>query len=249
MREEAKLTCKDLADALGCTPQWVSTMENGRKVSEQSALDLDTYFKTGGHFHRLWKLMKEVEVRFILPPGFPEYLEYEKRATSYRIFCALLVNGLFQTEGYTRAILNTTDGDNVEELTAKRMERQSALTRQSTPHTWLVLDEAVLRRAVGGPDVMREQLASLLAASDRFNTMIQVIPQHTGYHAGLGGDFTILGFDNEPDMAYTECAGEGILIERPDRIRDKAVRWDLLRGYTLPVDESRALLKAVMEAL
>ncbi|MEV4675251.1 helix-turn-helix transcriptional regulator [Actinomadura sp. NPDC049382] len=247
MREEAGLTGKELADALGCTPQWVSTMESGRKVSEQSALDLDTYFKTGGHYHRLWKLTKDIEVQFVLPPGFPEYLEEEKRATSYRIFCALLVNGLFQTEDYTRAILTTTDGTNAQELTAKRMERQAVLTRDNVPRAWLVLDEAVLHRTVGSSEIMRDQLNSLLLASERINTMIQIVPNGAGYHAGLGGEFTILGFDDGPDLAYTESAGEGLLIEKAARVRDKVVRWDLLRGHALPIKESRALIRRVME--
>lgn len=186
-REEAGHTGKELADALGCTPQWISTMESGRKVSKQSAEDLDTYFKTGDYFRRHWKLINEIEVQFVLPPGFPEYLEYEKKATSYRIFCALLVNGLLQTEDYTRSILTASDGANVSELMAKRMDRQAVLTRENTPHTWIVLDEAVLRRMVGGAAVMREQLDSLLAVSERVNTMLQVVPNSAGYHAGLGG--------------------------------------------------------------
>ncbi|MWA00649.1 helix-turn-helix domain-containing protein [Actinomadura sp. LD22] len=249
MRENAKLTGKELADALGCTPQWISTMESGRKASEQSAIDLDTYFKTDGHYHRLWKLAKKVEVQFILPPGFAEYLEYEKRATSYRIFCGQLVNGLFQTESYTRAIITTTDRGNASELTAQRMERQSVLTRENTPHAWLVLDEAALRRTVGSPEIMREQLNSLIKASERLNTMVQVVPNNSGYHAGLEGSFTILGFDEEPDLAYTESAGEGLLIEKPSRVRDKVVRWDLLRGHALPVEESRTLIKTILEEL
>ncbi|TMR03828.1 helix-turn-helix domain-containing protein [Actinomadura soli] len=249
MRDDAGLTGKELADALGCTPQWVSTMESGRKVSQQSALDLDTYFKTDGHYHRLWKLANEVEVQFILPPGFPEYLEYEKKATSYRIYCALLINGLFQTEDYTRSILTTTDGANSQELTAQRMERQGVLARDKAPHTWIVIDETALRRTVGGPDIMREQLNYLLTASECFNTMVQVVPNHTGYHAGLEGSFTILGFEDMPDLAYTESAGEGLLIEKPARVKDKVVRWDLLRGHALPIQESRAMIRTVMEGL
>ncbi|MFC4054314.1 helix-turn-helix domain-containing protein [Actinomadura syzygii] len=249
MRDKAGLTGKQLADALGCTPQWISMMESGRKLSEQSAHDLDTFFQTDGTFHRHWKLASEIEVQFILPPGFPEYLEYEKEATSYRIFSALLINGLFQTEDYTRSILLASDGSNVAELTAKRMERQAVLTRENPPHTWLVLDETVLRRIVGSPAIMREQLNYLLTASERINTMIQVVPNGSGYHAGLGGEFTILGFEDRVDLAYTESAGEGLLIERAARVRDKVVRWDLLRGYALPVEESRALIRTVMESL
>ncbi|MFI0366689.1 helix-turn-helix domain-containing protein [Actinomadura sp. 1N219] len=249
MREKAGLTGKELADALGCTPQWISTMESGRKVSEPSAQDLDTFFKTDGHFHRHWKLANDIEMQFVLPPGFPEYLEYEKKAATYRIYCALLINGLFQTEDYTRSILLANDGTNVPELTAKRMERQAVLIRENTPHTWLVLDETVLHRTVGSPAIMREQLNYLLTASERINTMIQVVPNGSGYHTGLEGSFTILGFDDGTNLAYTESAGEGLLIEKSARIRDKVVRWDLLRGYALPVEESRVKIRTAMESL
>ncbi|MFV2174390.1 helix-turn-helix domain-containing protein [Actinomadura sp. LOL_016] len=174
-RDEAKLTAKELGDTLGCTAQWVSTMESGRKISEQSAHDL-------------------------------EWIE-------------------------------------------NRMERQSILTRPNPPRTWLVLDEVALRRGIGGPRVMHQQLETLIAASERYNTMVQVIPNGMGYHAGLGGDFTILGFDDGPDTAYTESAGEGLLIDRPARVKDKVVRWGLLRGEALRVEESRALIRTVMENL
>ncbi|XRQ08520.1 helix-turn-helix domain-containing protein, partial [Actinomadura welshii] len=109
-REQAGLTGKELADALGCTPQWISTMESGRKVSEQSALDLDTYFKTDGCFHRMWKLINDVELQTFLPPGFTEYAEREKKASSVRVFSALLVNGLFRSDQYARSIIDIKSG-------------------------------------------------------------------------------------------------------------------------------------------
>ncbi|MFI0355555.1 helix-turn-helix domain-containing protein [Actinomadura sp. 9N407] len=248
-RKEAGLTSKQLADALGCTPQWVSTMESGRKISEQSAHDLDTYFKTDGLFHRLWELSHDIELNTALPPGFPEYAEREKKATSYRIYCALLVNGLFQTEDYARSVLGAIEGAGTPDLVKSRIERQSILTRDNAPRSWLVLDENVLRRIIGSPDIMREQLRSLLFASEHQNTMVQIVPNSVGYHAGLGGSFTILSFDDEPDIAYTESAGEGLLIQRPARVRDKVVRWDLLRGHALPIEDSRAMIRTLMESL
>lgn len=248
-REEAGLTGKQLADALGCTPQWISTMESGRKVSEQSALDLDTFFNTDGLFHRLWALANEVELQTALPPGFPEYLEWERKANSIRVYSARLVGGLFQTPDYALSILTTIEGTRAPDFAAKRIERQSIFARDEPPHTWLVLDEDALRRMIGNTSIMREQHKALLAASERHNTMLQVIPSGVGYHAGLGGSFTILSFDTGPDIAYTESAGEGMLIEQHARVMDKVVRWDLLRGYALPVEESRALIRTVMESL
>lgn len=247
-REEAGLTGQELADALGCTPQWISTMESGRKISEQSAIDLDTYFKSTGHFHRHWKLANEIELMTVLPPGFPEYLEREAKANSLRIFSALLVDGLLQTEDYARAVLEVMERVATADVVAARMARQTVLTRDDPPRVWLTLDEAVLRRPIGGEKVMREQLQYLLDVSEQRNRMIQVVPFSAGYHAGLGRSFTILGYDDGPDTAYTESAGDGLLLERPDRVRDKVVRWDLLRGHALSVEESRALIRTVMES-
>ncbi|TMR42114.1 helix-turn-helix domain-containing protein [Actinomadura geliboluensis] len=248
-REDAGLTGKQLADALGCTPQWISTMESGRKVSEQSALDLDTYFKTGGHFHRLWKLVNDVELKTTLPPGFNEYAEQEMNASSLRAFSGSLINGLFQTEEYARAVMGRMMGDRVTELVAKRMARQTILTRDNPPLVWLTIDEAILHRVIGSPEIMRGQLEALLATSERPGTVLEVMPFHCGYHAGLGGEFTILGFPDGSSAAYTESAGVGTLIQKPDQVADFVVRWDSLRGYALSIPESRAAVKAAMERL
>ncbi|GAA2153782.1 helix-turn-helix domain-containing protein [Actinomadura napierensis] len=248
MREKAKLTGKELADALGCTPQWISTMESGRKVSEQSAKDLDTYFKTDGHFYRLWKHANKVEVQITLPPGFTEYAEREKKASAIRVFSALLVNGMFQNKQYASAVLGAERASGTDELVEQRLERQAVFLRDPPPFAWFALDETVLHRMVGGSEVMKTQLAFLLELSERPNIMINVVPQNVGYHAGLGGSFTILGFDGS-DVAYSESAGVGTLIEQPDKVAGFALRWDLLRGHALPVAESRALIRTVLESL
>ncbi|MCP9952486.1 Scr1 family TA system antitoxin-like transcriptional regulator [Actinomadura madurae] len=94
-------------------------MESGRKVSEQSAEDLDTYFRTDGHFHRHWKLISDVELQTFLPPGFAEYSGREKRASAVRVFSALLINGLFQSEQYARSVLGADRAAGTEELVAQ----------------------------------------------------------------------------------------------------------------------------------
>ncbi|MFG2087001.1 MULTISPECIES: helix-turn-helix domain-containing protein [unclassified Spirillospora] len=247
-REEAGLTGKELADALGCTPQWISTMESGRKVSKQSAEDLDTYFKTGDYFRRHWKLINEVELQTSLPPGFAEYAEREKKASSVRVFSALLVNGLFQNDQYARSILSDDIAADVEELVAQRMERQALLLRDPPPFVCFTLDETVLRRMVGGPEVTKGQLEFLLELGERPNIMVNVVPQDVGYHAGLGGSFTILSFDGS-DVAYSESAGVGTLIQQHDKVAGFALRWEMLRGHALPVVESRAMIRTVLENL
>ena len=249
MREKAGLTGRQLADALGCTPQWISTMESGRKVSEQSALDLDTYFKTDGQFHRLWQLINKVDLQTTLPPGFTEYAAQESRANSVRAYAGFLVNGLFQTEDYAAAVMGALQGDRLTELVAKRMERQALLHREDSPLVWLTIDEVILHRVIGTPEVMRSQFEALLHASEQPGTVIEVMPFQAGYHSGLGGDFTILGFPDGSSTAYTESAGIGTLIRRPAEVADFVVRWDSLRGYALSIEESRAAIKKAMGRL
>ncbi|MES9542021.1 Scr1 family TA system antitoxin-like transcriptional regulator [Actinomadura sp. NPDC000600] len=249
MREQAGLTGKQLADALGCTPQWISTMESGRKVSEQSAHDLDTYFETGGLYHRLWKLAIDIEIEPVLPAGFAEYSEREQRADSIRIYNALLLSGLFQTEGYARSVFRDVDQVIAEDLICKRLERQEIVARENPPRIWLTLDESVLRREIGNREITRDQFAYLLECSHRPNVMINIVPLSAGYHAGLAGSFTILGFNDGTNIAYTESAGEGMLFENPTRVTSYVVRYELLKAYALPLKESRALISTVLEGL
>ncbi|WP_081842641.1 helix-turn-helix domain-containing protein [Actinomadura welshii] len=248
-REEAELTGKQLADALGCTPQWISTMESGRKVSEQSAHDLDTFFKTDGIFYRLWKLAGDIEIEPILPPGFTEYNAREKKADSIHVYNALLLSGLFQTEDYARSIFRDVEKSVAEELIQKRMERREIMTGQNAPRIWLTLDESVLHRVIGSRDITRNQFAYLLECGRRSNVMLNVVPWSAGYHAGLAGSFTILGFNDGTNIAYTESAGEGMLFEKPTRVTSYVVRYELLKAYALPIEESRALISTVMESL
>ncbi|MBO2458794.1 helix-turn-helix domain-containing protein [Actinomadura violacea] len=248
LRGEANLTAKELADALGCTPQWISTMESGRKASEQSALDLDTYFETGDRFHLLWKLANNLDGQIALPPGYTEYVEREKNASAMRVFSALLVNGKFQSEEYARAVLSYTRSGDTQERVKERLARRSVFLRDPPPATWFTVDETVLHRKVGGASVMKAQLTYLLELSERPEIVINVIPQDVDYHAGLGGEFTILSF-NGSSVAYTESAGIGTLIEDPAKVEKFALRWDPLRSHALPVKESRDLIQNVLEGL
>ncbi|GAA2284415.1 helix-turn-helix transcriptional regulator [Actinomadura luteofluorescens] len=249
MREHGGLTGKQLADALGCTPQWISTMESGRKVSEQSAHDLDTYFRTDGIFHRLWKLASEIEIEPVLPPSFAEYSAREKRADSIRVYNALILSGLFQTEDYARSVFRDVDQTTAEDFICKRMERREILFKENAPRVWLTLDESVLHRVIGDREITREQFAYLLECSRRPNVFLNIVPWSAGYHAGLAGSFTILGFNDGTNVAYTESAGEGMLFENPVRVTSYVVRYELLKAYALPVEESRALISTVLESL
>jgi transcriptional regulator with XRE-family HTH domain len=131
-RTDAGLSKNEFAKALGYTPQLIGQIEGARNIpSKKFAEDVDTFFKTNGLFVRLWKLIKETRHIAALPPGYAIYEDLEKEATYARIYCALLINGLFQTEDYARAVIGAINHDDVDELVARRMKRQAILGGRS----------------------------------------------------------------------------------------------------------------------
>lgn len=248
-RSQAGLTKAALAEALGYTPQWISQIEAGKNSpSKEFSENLDTFFKTNGAFKRQWKRITDTRHLAILPPGFTEYQEREVEASQLRNFELTLIYGLLQTENYIRAVVgHEQDPDTTDRLVAERLKRQEVLTCENAPDAWFTLDESALRRVIAGPDVMREQLAHLLALGERSNISIDVVPLSAKYYRGLAGGFTILSFSNAPDVAYGEIAGQGMLLTEPRIVAGFAVRYNSLRGDALRVEESRTLIKSVME--
>ncbi|MBW8482138.1 helix-turn-helix domain-containing protein [Actinomadura parmotrematis] len=250
LREAAGVTQNELARTLGCSDGWVSTLENGRKLSEASAIDLDTHFGTGEKFTMLCELAAEVDLMTVLPPGFAQYVDHEGHATTLRVFSALLVNGLFQTEDYARAVLEASNPANADALLAKRLDRQKVLTREGLEHVWLTLDERVLRDTIGGREVMRGQLRHLLDASRNPFVSLRVVPQGSGYYEGLEGSFTILGFqESMAHVAYVEATGSGMLFQAPHQVKDFLVRYDLIGDHALTVTESPTLIESILKEL
>jgi transcriptional regulator with XRE-family HTH domain len=249
-RTQAGLSKNEFAKALGYTPQLIGQIEAAKNIpSKKFAEDVDTFFKTNGLFVRLWKVLNDTRHIVSLPPSYPRYAELEKEASYVRTFCPLLLHGLFQTEDYAGAVMGAMDNHNVDELVAQRMERQVVLTRENPPQVLLTIDERVLRDVIGSKDIQRQQLKALIEASERPNITIDVVPQGRGYYPGLAGSFTILGFEDGTSVVYTESAGTGMLIEEPTRIAGYVVTYDVIRGYAHPFEESRALIRTVMEEL
>ncbi|GAA4626414.1 helix-turn-helix transcriptional regulator [Actinoallomurus vinaceus] len=250
-RSAAGLSKNELAEKLGCSPQYVGQIEVAKNTpSKAFAQDLDTLFEAGEQFYKLWKLVNDTRHLTTLPPGFEKYVKLEKQASKIQKFEPLLITGLFQTEAYSRTIMgHSLQPDAADSAIAARMKRKELLFQANPPHVFLILDEGVIRRTVGTREIMREQLEHLLELSDEGGKVkIQIVPSGVGYYAGLTGGFTILGFDDKPDVAYTESAGEGKLVEGRDRVALKVIAWDLIQGHTLDVVRSRALLKEVMES-
>jgi transcriptional regulator with XRE-family HTH domain len=245
-REKHKLSGEAFGKIIGAVRSTVSRMEYGDlKIDEKQAKAIDDHLDTGGHFLRLLTYAKLGHH----PDWFKEHLGYETRASLLRIFELSLVPGLLQTEEYAHALFKSAGERDIDAQLAQRMSRQTILTRDPPPSLWILLDEQVLRRAIGGPRVMRAQLARLLEVADQPDVILRVIPASTGYHLGLeGSTFKILTVA-EGDVAYTEATGGGRLILGTDEVRSFALRYDRIGAKALPEDPSRSLIAQVMEAI
>jgi uncharacterized protein DUF5753/helix-turn-helix protein len=190
----------------------------------------------------------------VLPDWLGAYLGLESAASAIRSFEIQFVHGLFQTEDYARAVTRlghqAAPAGEVEQRVALRLKRQDLLTRPEPPVVWSVMDEAVLRRPVGGAAVMRTQLRHLAEAARMPNVAFQVVPFGRGGHAGAGGSFTVLRFAerNLPDVVYIEQLTSAMYLEqRPDVERYLEV-MDQLSGEALtPVATVRFIEQVARE--
>jgi hypothetical protein len=156
----------------------------------------------------------------ILPDWFEAYLGLEAAAALIRTFELQFVHGLFQTEAYARAVTmlghRAASADEIDRRVSLRMKRQDLLQGPGAPRVWSVMDEAALRRPVGGREVMREQLSRLIEVAGLPRVTVQVVPFRRGGHAGAGGSFTVLRFGQPdlPDVAYIEQLTSALYLER-----------------------------------
>jgi transcriptional regulator with XRE-family HTH domain len=244
-REYAKLSQAELADRLHWAKSAVGNLETAfRSPTSDHAKDLDAFFATDrfGWLHGLI-------VREELPDFFRPFARREPDAANIRMFEPLVIPGLLQIEEYARALLATDQSpDQLEQAVAARMERQKILHRKepTPPRLWIVIDEGVLRRQVGGVEVMRKQITHLLTMAERHDVTIQVVPSSVGEYIGLEGGFSILSFEDGADIAYAGASGGGHMIEQQKDVTRTITRFELIRSHALNVDESTRLIREAL---
>ena len=162
----------------------------------------------------------------------------------------MLIPGLLQTPEYARALFlaaqTDTSDDAISALVAARLERQAVLDRADPPDVVVVLDEAVLHRLIGSPEVMHDALVKVAEMSRRPCVVVQVVPAGNGANAGLAGAFDIATADGMPETLRTEAV-EDQTTEKRSLVRKAAVAFDRVRGDALPRDASRELILKVAE--
>jgi hypothetical protein len=182
---------------------------------------------------------------------YSDLISFEDEARSISNYESLFVPGLLQTEAYARAQLRGTlphaSEQDIETRVSARMDRQAVLARDGGPKLWAIMDEAALRRSVGGADVMRGQVQRLLESRSLTNVTIQVIPFGAGAHPGMDGSFVILEFPDEDDLSivYVESAAGGLFLEEVGEIRRYMLMFEHLRAAASGLDATAALLQAV----
>ncbi|MFJ6082313.1 helix-turn-helix domain-containing protein [Streptomyces sp. NPDC092369] len=243
-RETAGLTQRQLGDIVNYTGSLVGQIETARKLPTREFSErVDAALGTGGSLSRLVELV----LRSQLPAWFQQVAELEVRATEICSFHTHLVHGLLQTKSYAHAVLGVLDNTNLDDRTAVRLARQSIFEKEAPPVYWLVLSEAALHQEIGGPEVMRVQLAHLLSFEHNSRINIQILPFSAGTHAGLQGSFDIFRFASDPTIVYTEGYGSGHPTANPDTVKDCSLRYDHLRAAALSLKDSAELIRRVIE--
>jgi transcriptional regulator with XRE-family HTH domain len=259
-RDQAGLTIEEVAGQLEWSAAKISRIENARV----SVLPRDVKFllSTYGLTDRdeIWDpllgLARESRQKGwwhqhgdAIRDWFEVYVGLEAEAATKSEYTPEFVPGLLQTRDYAsavhRATLPTATDDEIERLVSVRMTRQELLASSDALHPWFIINEAVLRRVVGGHAIMREQLTRLAEASLLPNVTLQVVPFSGGAHASMDGSFSILGFPDPADsnIVYIEYQTGALYLEKREEVDRYKLIFDHLRAQALPVDASRALIR------
>jgi len=245
VRARAGMSRDELAAQVNYSGSLIGMVESMARVPSLAlAQRFDDVFNTAGTFARMHLHLRAAP----FPSWFRPFAQHESEATSLRTFEHSLVPGLLQTAEYARALLSTRMGvseDEVDQLVTARLERQAILERDEPPLLWAVIDEAALRRPVGGRKVMRAQVEHLAEMAQRRNVLIQVIPLEVGAHEGVNGAFVIAEFANAPSIVYLETALTGLVVERPEDVAAVTLIYETLRSEALPRAGSLKMLEEV----
>ncbi|MCP2287533.1 helix-turn-helix domain-containing protein [Nocardia amikacinitolerans] len=182
---------------------------------------------------------------------YAAYINFESEALSARHYQTSYIPGLLQTEQYAAAVIDTSmpkvETAIMESRVHARLNRAAVLDKDKPLELWVVLDEAAIRREVGGPHTMRGQLEKLLMESKRKNVILQILPFNAGAHPGMAGSFTLLDFQNPDDneLVYVEGIAGDTLVEGHNEVRRFGVIFDQLRAMALSPRDSVALIEEI----
>jgi len=247
-REEAGLSQEDLGARMFVSGSFVGQLEAGiRRMQPEYAQLADEILRTDGFFVRNLEAARTSPYR----GHFADVVEFEGLAQAIREWAPQVVPGLLQTEAYARAVIRAYDRVLPEEAVgarlAARLVRARVFDHPARPLYWAVLDEGIVRRPVGGPAVMAEQLRHIAAMILRSRVILQVLPLSEGAHAGLDGSLKLMTFDDAPPAVYAQATESGRLLDDPAVVTRCTLTYDLLGAAALSPDASLALIEQAAE--
>ncbi|MGC4856733.1 helix-turn-helix domain-containing protein [Micromonospora sp. DT4] len=263
LRESSGVTREGAGWEIRSSESKISRMELGRVgFKERDVSDLLTLYGVSdeGEREAMLKLARDANSpgwwhRYgdVLPSWFQSYLGLEAAAALIRSYEVQFVPGLLQTREYARAVVLLGHGAagaaEIDRRVSLRMQRQQLLRRDNPPLLWAVVDEAALRRPIGGPEVMRGQLTALIEATKSPTIRLQVIPFAAGGHAAAGGAFTILRFGDQelPDIVYIEQLTSALYLDKRDDLDNYAVAMERLCVEAEPPERTPEILGRLLE--
>lgn len=246
-RLAAGLTQDEVGLKISYTSSLVGLVEHGLRFPSQGfAKDCDDLLAADGALIRLWELMDRCGVGPVQPD---QLVDLERDAMELRAFGAMRVPWMLQTADYARAVLaagsSRTTRQSLSPAVDALIARQRAIVGKPG---WVVLDESLFRRPVGGRDVMRAQLEQIARCAAQSPLTVQVVPIDAGEYAGLGGDLTLLSLPEGCLVGYTD--GYGVFsIESQTAVGSCAHAFDLIRAAALGPRQSLALVESAVDAL
>jgi transcriptional regulator with XRE-family HTH domain len=265
LRDSSGYKLEEVASELGVAPSTLSRIETGKAPTKSAYLSqmLEMYgvndpvqrqilvdMAREGHRKGWWAAYDDV-----LPSGFDIYVGLEAETAAIRSYEISVVHGLLQTADYARAVLREMfprhTAQQIDRLVDLRIERQHRFEDVPPLELWAILDEAVIRRTVGGPTVMRRQLHHLAVEADRTGMTMQILPFSCGAHAAHAGPFSILEFPDRSDseVAYVESVAGYIYLEKDRDVRARSEAFDRLRAAALSPGASCDLISQVARDL
>lgn len=244
-REAAGLTQEELADRAFMTRSHIAHIEAGRRVpSKEDARRLDIALGTGDVLSSFLPQGEDVSIA--------EYFEkvrvLEQQAVEIHEFALAYFPGILQTKRYARAVLGAAfppvSEEECDRRVVTRLERAKILDDPLTPVVWALLDETLLRRPVAGGDVMAEQFLHVVRLAETGRIRVHVLPFGVGFHPLMSSMLTLMWFEDQPPLAYSEGGHVGKLHDSPSSVRKLQHRYALALSDAMPLKDSLALLRA-----
>jgi len=261
LREDADYTLERVAETLECSDSKISRIETGQVgATPRDVRDmLELYGVDGKQRDELMQLAREGRQKGWWNTYDDQVIRmligFEAAATTIRAYEAMVVPGLLQTVDYARAVIRAVRPglrpEDVERRVEVRTARQRDLVQTDPPTVWVVVDEAALRRPVGGVEVMHEQVLRLIETAAWPTVTLQVLPFESAEHAGMDGAFTIYEFSEpaDPAVVYLENATSDLYLETAEELRRYTLLFDHLRAAAMKPKDSSEFLSGLAEEL